>query len=86
MFVHHVDDDQSVEVSDDAAQVADMVIAAYGPLAKAFVVSRVQHAIHELHSKAALDFWGQVGEAVWAIDPDASAGCPATLADTIRLN
>lgn len=79
-------DADQLEPSASVSLISNDIICAYGPMAKAFALSRIQNVAEQHLSLQALDFWSEVAEVVWALDPDASAGCPAHLASAIRLH
>lgn len=69
----------------EVIDLASDVMRAYGDLAKGFVAAMIQKTALDVDATTR-DLWLAVADVVWAIDPDASAGCPAHLASQIRLH
>lgn len=70
------------------SQIIDLardVQLAYGDLAKGFVAAMIKrNAINA--DPVARDLWLAVADIVWTKDPMPTAGCPAELANDIRLH
>jgi hypothetical protein len=69
----------------EVVDLARDVMLAYGDLSKGFVMAMVRKTAVDA-DPVARDLWLAVADIVWTIDPMPSAGCPAELADEIRLH